>query len=165
MALSQNQLTQIPSPESSLKRQLTRSATTIWSRRRMLQVGDTHLGAIRDNANPQPWARSPSRILDTTLTRLRIGHTGLNHHLNRIGIILTPNCDWCGEEETIQHAIFQCVRHHSARQDLLSNLRKINVTPTIKNLLGGGPFNEETNSVTLRFFKIFLRKSALLNHI
>ena len=131
----------------------------------MLQIQETHLGSVRDNPNPHPWARSQSRLLDTTLTRLRIGHTGLNHHLHRIGILQSPNCDWCGEEETIQHALFRCIRHHSARQEMYQSLRRIEVTPNTRNLFGGGAYSTEINAVILRIFKIFLKKSALLKHI
>ena len=164
-ALNQNPITSIPMPESTLKRHLTRSAYSTWASARMNLIQSTHLGRVRDNPNPHPWARSASRALDTALTRLRIGHTGLNHHLHRIGILLIPNCSWCGEDETITHAIIHCIRHHSARSELKERLRNISVPFELRNLLGGGTFAADTNSSILRYFKIFLKKSALLGHL
>ena len=165
LALKQNQVTNIPISESIIKRELNKSAYNSWANQRIASIQSTHLGRIRDNPSPQPWARSSSRTLDTALTRLRIGHSGLNQHLHRIGILLSPSCSWCGEEETIRHAILHCVRHHSARSELQERLRTLHVPLNIRNILGGGSFSKEINTKVLRLFKVFLRKSALLGHL
>ncbi|MPC91963.1 hypothetical protein E2C01_087029 [Portunus trituberculatus] len=44
----------------------------------------TTLGHIRQDTRHHWWTYSPKWVLDTAVTRLRIGHTRLNAHLHRL---------------------------------------------------------------------------------
>ncbi|KAI0030057.1 hypothetical protein K488DRAFT_55016, partial [Vararia minispora EC-137] len=53
------------------------------------------------------------------LFRFRIRHVPLNQHLYRIGSAETPLCPSClGEEETVQHFIYECPDYEDARHTL-----------------------------------------------
>ena len=160
--LCQPQIENIPTPESQIKKFIRKETHNRWSRTALTAIRTSHLGQIRDDPGPQPWTRSRSRRLDTAITRLRIGHTALNAHLHRIGVVEDPACEYCGQDETIHHLFFVCPRYHSERTILQGHLREMNVPYTTKNLLGGGPYERETQSKILRFLKIFLKKTNRL---
>ena len=124
-----------------------------------------HLGKLRTDLQPQPWARSRNRRLDTALVRLRIGHCGLKNHLHRINLEESESCDWCNQPDTIEHFIFYCPRHHSARTELQSQLHARHIPFTLRNLLGGEDFSPQTNSLILKQFKVFLKRSERLGQI
>ena len=79
-----------------------------------------------------PWFKNieTSRSIITTITRIRIGHCSTNKHLNRIGIINTPLCTTCQQEDTPDHIFFQCSKTtQSSREEFIQELRKNNITP------------------------------------
>lgn len=41
------------------------------------------------------------------ISRLRMGHTGLNKTLYLISKHPTELCEWCGQDKTVQHAIIR----------------------------------------------------------
>ncbi len=43
-----------------------------------------------------------------TVSRLRIGHTGLNKSKTFMSKHPTGLCDWCGGDETLEHVIMHC---------------------------------------------------------
>ena len=47
---------------------------------------------------------------ETMLTRMRIGHTGLNTTLFLIGKSGTDGCE-CGKTETVEHVLMECERY------------------------------------------------------
>lgn len=50
------------------------------------------------------------------LTRLKLGHTGLNGNLFRIGCHDSGTCDYCaGQQETTDHVIYDCERYRTNR--------------------------------------------------
>ena len=49
-----------------------------------------------------PWSSHKSRIIETALAKLRIGHAGVNSHLIKINKSDTNMCN-CGAIETIDH--------------------------------------------------------------
>ncbi|KAI2663026.1 Gag-Pol polyprotein [Labeo rohita] len=65
-----------------------------------------------------------SRKDDCVLSRLRLGHTGLNSTLNIIGKHPTGLCDWCGIRETVEHVLIQCNRYTEDRRKLIEELQK-----------------------------------------
>ena len=165
LGLTQNHIEQLPASESILKKIIRNSTSRYWSAAALAAISSSHLGRIREDTNPQPWVRSSSRRLDTAITRLRIGHSSLNAHLHRIGVVDDPACEWCGQDDTIHHFIFVCPRHHSERITLQDRLNKLNISFNEQNLLGGGPHEENIKRKIMRFFKIFIHKSSRLGNI
>ncbi|KAG0710335.1 hypothetical protein GWK47_023033 [Chionoecetes opilio] len=98
----------------------------------------TSLGRIRHDTRHHWWTHSPSRALDTAVTRLRIGHTRLNAHLHKLGMTADPHCPWCPTyPDTPEHLLLQCPRHHSHRTALLQSLSPLLLRrPTLADLLG-----------------------------
>ena len=50
--------------------------------------------------------------------RLRTGHNRLNHHLHRLKIVRSPNCQ-CGEDDqTVKHILQDCGKLQMLRDDV-----------------------------------------------
>ncbi|KAF7354484.1 putative RNA-directed DNA polymerase from transposon X-element [Mycena venus] len=67
------------------------------------------------------------------LTQLRTGHIGLNAHLHRIGIALSPTCAHCSALETIPHFLLACPAYRRQRLQLIVQLGTARLT--VKRLL------------------------------
>jgi len=57
-----------------------------------------------------------SKAHTSIVTQLRTGHAHLNRHWWRIGLREGPDCDECGEEETVKHFVMECRGYRSQRQ-------------------------------------------------
>ncbi|KAG0723075.1 hypothetical protein GWK47_043322 [Chionoecetes opilio] len=126
----------------------------------------TSLGRIRHDTRHHWWTHSPSRALDTAVTRLRIGHTRLNAHLHKLGMTADPHCPWCPTyPDTPEHLLLQCPRHHSHRTALLQSLSPLLLRrPTLADLLGGSPDPGLAFKI-LKHTRTFLHKSGQLHRI
>lgn len=58
------------------------------------------------------------------LTRMIIGHAGLNHTLHIMGKHKNGKCESCREEETIEHVIMKCKRYEKQRRELKRKIEK-----------------------------------------
>ena len=85
-----------------------------------------------------PWASHSSRLVETTLAKLRIGHANVALHLYRFEKLDTPQCS-CGATETIEHMFLLCPTFSAQRLALQQSLNSINIPCSLVNLLGGGP--------------------------
>lgn len=88
---------------------------------------------------PQVPTRRPDsrdRRADTVTTRLRIGHTQLNHSLSIIGKHATGQCPFCNHRETVEHVLLECPAYSCEREILMQNVRPIGMTRlTLEGLL------------------------------
>ncbi len=71
--------------------------------------------------------RYGNRKKDVLIWRLRIGHTVLNHSLNKIGKHESGKCDKCGQLETVTHIIFECSAYKRERVQLMQELGRLGV--------------------------------------
>ena len=94
LGLSNEEIEPCPLAASTLKRLTLQAATQKWRENNLTLTTTKHLGQIRRDLQPHPWARSSNRRLDTAIVRLRIGHCGLKAHLHRINLEDKDNCDW-----------------------------------------------------------------------
>ena len=62
-----------------------------------------HIGPIKNKIETWPWASVKNRRIETALSRLRIGHVGLNNHLNRFEMSETNQCTTCRVSPTFSH--------------------------------------------------------------
>ncbi|KAG0718269.1 RNA-directed DNA polymerase from mobile element jockey [Chionoecetes opilio] len=125
----------------------------------------TSLGRIRHDTRHHLWTHSPSRALDTAVTRLRIGHTRLNSHLHKLGMTEDPHCPWCPTQLDTPEHLLHCPRHHSHRMALLQSLSPLLLRrPTLAELLGGSPDPGLAFKV-LKHTRTFLQKSGQLHRI
>lgn len=73
---------------------------------------------------------------ETIITRLRIGHTSLNHGLSIIGKHNTGQCTSCNQVETVEHILLQCQAYNAEREILLERVKALGYTTlTLEDLL------------------------------
>lgn len=97
------------------------------------------LGNIKDTIERSPWAEVSNRRAEVAMSRLPIGHAGVNQHMARFNMVESNLCDRCGVIETINHFLLECHKHQTARTEMQSALRKIGIQQdNLKILLGGG---------------------------
>ena len=78
------------------------------------------------------------------MARLRLGHSCLNSHLYKINVSNTPDCNYCGQIETIEHFLFHCPRYYSSRTIMKNSLSKLGIHNVTKEvLLGGGNLKKD----------------------
>lgn len=66
---------------------------------------------------------SGKRKKDCIISRLRLGHTGLNSTMQIIGKHHTGLCDWCGIRETVEHVLIKCNKYSEERSKLREELQ------------------------------------------
>ncbi|KAG0714449.1 hypothetical protein GWK47_014121 [Chionoecetes opilio] len=164
MALTDVNTTPFPLPLSAAKRLIPRVCRSTWNNTLGDALRITSMGQYRSDSSPQPWIRKKSRVLDVTLTRLRLGHTTLTAHLHRLRLSPDPHCPWCMNFlETIEHFLLQCPHFHSHRVVLQSQLLALNVTtfdlPTLLAAAGVPPSRQHA---VIRLTCAFLRKTGQL---
>ena len=137
-----------------------------WTGQLTDSLRSTHLGDIRHDTRPHWWTHSPCRALDTTITRLRIGHSRLRAHLHRLGLADNPYCPWCPTQlDTPEHVLLFCPRHHSHRVALMHSLNGLNIRrPTLAQLLGGSLPPDQAFKV-LKQTRAFLQRTGQLRRI
>ena len=62
---------------------------------------------------------------ECVITRMRIGHSGLNDSLFRIGKHPTAKCEECEETETVEHVLLHCRKYSDQRNQLHQSLKKV----------------------------------------
>ena len=107
------------------------------------------------------WASHKSRVVETSLAKLRIGHVGLKSHLFRLNIAASSNC-YCGLPETISHYLFQYPLFANARITFYESIKRLNVPMTLTNILGGGDFPVDKQSQILMNTVVYLRATNKL---
>ena len=75
--------------------------------------------------SPPPYFGQGERWLSIIHTQLRLGHSPLNSHLFRIGIIDTASCSCGFHQENVVHFFLQCPLYKDARNKLLHSLCEI----------------------------------------
>ncbi len=56
------------------------------------------------------------------ISRLRMGHTGLNSTLALVENHGRGMCDECDVSETVKHVLFECSKYDDQRNSLFSNI-------------------------------------------
>ncbi|KAG0716922.1 RNA 3'-terminal phosphate cyclase [Chionoecetes opilio] len=146
----------------------TRGISRVCRSTRNNTLGDalriTSMGQYRSDTSPQPWIRKKSRVLDVTLTRLRLGHKTLTPHLHRLRLSPDPQCPWCRNVlETIEHFLLQCPRFHSHRVVLHSQHLALKVTTfDLPTLLAATCVPPSRQHAVIRLTCAFLRKTGQL---
>ena len=60
---------------------------SVWTNSMSVTERGKRLSAVRDTVGHWQWAYHNSRVIECALTRIRIGHAGVNkHHLKRFGM-------------------------------------------------------------------------------
>ncbi|KAG0721067.1 DNA repair protein RAD51 3 [Chionoecetes opilio] len=164
MALTDVNTTPFPLPLSAAKRLISRVCRSTWNNTLGDALRITSMGQYRSDSSPQPWIRKKSRVLDVTLTRLRLWHTTLTVHRHRLRLSPDPHCPWCMNfPETIEHFLLQCRRFHSHRVVLHSQLLALNInTFDLPTLLAAAGVPPSRQHAVIRLTCAFLRKTGQL---
>lgn len=73
---------------------------------------------------------------DCIISRLRLGHTGLNSTMQIIGKHPTGLCEWCGIRETVEHVLIKCNKYSEERSKMIEEFKlKDNQQLTLKMVL------------------------------
>jgi hypothetical protein len=135
-----------------------------WKQEMDLTMKGLHLGHIKDNFAEVPWIRSRKRRIEVVLSRLRIGHVGLNQYLHRFKMLQSDQCVACRVPETIEHFLLHCRYYHQQRQEMERQLRLINVRHhTMKLLLGGSALERNKQFKIVNIVSGFLTSSGRLD--
>ena len=125
----------------------------------------TFLGQIKDKLGDWDWCRHAHREIDVAMTRFRLGKIGLNKYLYDIDRSETRICTQCnsGSVEDINHHIFHCTAFTDARQKLIDDLRRLNITVLeINTLLGGSRFSPHIKVLINESMARFIRNCKRL---
>ena len=68
---------------------------------------------------------SGQRREEIVLTRLRLGHSGLNKTLKLMGKHESGLCEGCQEEETVEHVLMECREYETERNNMRDKLRDL----------------------------------------
>ncbi|XP_057691989.1 uncharacterized protein LOC130915851 [Corythoichthys intestinalis] len=100
-----------------------------------------------------------SRREEVVLSRMRIGHTGLNDSLHRIGKHKDGKCKHCGERETVEHILMVCGKYGEQRDRFRMVLHQAEETFGMGNVLQMKRANIQKGLIK------FLRDTGLLDRI
>ena len=139
-------------------KQIKEKCFRMWVRLWKERVTNTQRGDFMSEHIDQPvfrpWLSLNCRLYETVSARFRIGHFGLNSHMNRFEMRESPECEFCGANETIEHFLFECEQYNMNRNEMRSALDDINVDFVISNLMLGGDFS---NRVQIKIHKIVIK--------
>ncbi len=104
-----------------------------------------HLYAIQKKVG-KGRKRGRNRREESIITRLRMGHTGLNKTLHLISKHPTGLCEKCGQSETVEHVIINCKGYDEEREVLREEVWKNEGKElTLKNILDSDIGNSTVN--------------------
>ena len=107
-----------------------------------------------------------NRRVEVAMTRLRIGHVGLNGHLKRFQMADSDLCTTCNVIEDVPHFLMECRKYVWSRRKLKTNLARINVhQPDYRVLLGGGPYPSETQFKIAKLVEDFLEETGMIGSL
>ena len=118
----------------------------------------TFLRSIRDEIGVREWGNIP-RILESAVTRLRIGHVGVGAHLNRFNMSNSSLCELCRVNDDVNHFVLHCRKYEMQRRVLKENLRKLGVNWELRTILGEGKFTNKINLKIIHNLGIYLRET------
>lgn len=101
---------------------------------------------------------SRRRREEAIITRLRIGHTGLNKTLNMIGKHQTGKCECCGELESVEHVLLLCAAYEEERKKIKEAAKQARVCFSLESILN------ESSKMYGRVL-VFLRETGLERRI
>ena len=110
---------QMDLPRNDVRCLLKVTASNRW-REQWEATEDNKLREIKNHTNPFQNSSNKNRLVETTLTRLRIGHSRLTH-----GFLMErgypPFCDDCIVPITIKHILLECPSYNDERTAFGSN--------------------------------------------
>ena len=97
---------------------------------------------------------------EDVISRMRLGHTGLNSTLFLMKKHADGTCSDCNTQETIEHVIESCNKYQYERQKLLRCLEAEHIPLRIRGLL-----QRQSEETCYSYLFLFLRETGLLRRI
>ena len=132
-----------------LKGRLKSQFHSLWARQWRARVETSGKGLFLKALIAAPrlraWAVGSSRRVLCAMSRLRIGHVGVNSHLHRFRMSDSPLCAHCAVVDTVEHFVLHCSLYNESRNRLKDVLASLHVPFTLSHVLGceGLPEREE----------------------
>ena len=123
----------------SVKLKLCKLWENAWTNNVEVTGKGEHLMKVRNNVGFWQWSLNQCRVIETSISRLRLAHAGLNEHLHRFRMRYSALCG-CGSVESVTHYLLQCPAHYSYINLMKSKLLQLNVDLSFKSYLGEESF-------------------------
>ena len=163
--LQLSNITFVPPDPVTISKTIKRTFRTTWKEDSKREIQAKFYGRINPRMENQPMMRDKCRKVDTGITRLRLGHSRLKHHLYRLGIEEDEDCRFCGQRtpETIEHVMLECPRFYSYQTTMKQKLRKENIPINIETILGGKDLDQRKARITAACAKQYLIRTAIID--
>lgn len=124
----------IPLGRNEVRSIIHREVIRIWQQRwESSSTGRWYYNIVKSVRNKES-CYGRYRKEEVMISRLRMGHTGLNSTLALMGKHENGMCDECDGVETVEHVLFKCSKYKEQRNGLFSNIK--NRPVSIMDLLG-----------------------------
>ncbi|XP_013870655.1 uncharacterized protein LOC106522257 [Austrofundulus limnaeus] len=149
-SLKQDRVMNIAFSKSEMKSIIKKQIISEWQKIWEESNKGRHLFKIQQNVGKMEIIGG-NRKEQVILTRLRLGHTGLNKTLHLLGKHPTGNCECDKGMETVEHVVIHCEKYNNSREKLKQELKKydIEILKVEKVLVK----HEKINKVFIRFLK------------
>ena len=163
---SLNQITDLTLDRKTKAKESKKKIENMWENTLKEEYKNTNYGKLNLHEKVNKFLRDKQRKIDTTITRIKIGHTRLNGHLHRMKMVDSNLCRICQtEEETIKHVLFQCPRHYSLQQEMKDTLMKNSINYNLETILSGKNLEERQERIAATSLKKYLTKTGLVDII
>lgn len=145
---------EVPLSRSEMKIILKENINKLWQDRWDQEERGRHLYSLQKKVGIR-WSGELKRREEVWITRLRIGHTGLNSGLHIVGKHQTGACMHCGEREGVGHVLVHCSAYSNEREKMQRAIK----TPISLSTLLSAP-NRQTAAIVR-----YLMETGLANRI
>jgi len=148
----------------SLKKSFLAYWCRYWKDRVRLSGKGSFLSDIKDQQLFEDWGELP-RVVECSLTRLRIGHAGVGSHLNRFNMKDVSVCHICGVEDSVTHLLMYCSKYNIERTVFRDKLSSMKIPWTLSNILACGTYTKKCRRKIILALAEFLRESQKLGEL
>jgi ribonuclease HI len=139
-----------------------------WARQWSADVQETGKGTFRRSLGPEisyvDYGSLP-RSVECSVSRIRLGHAGVNAHLARFNLADSSNCPVCNVEGTIRHLILHCTQFINQRRDFRTRLEGLSLPWDLSSALGGGDAPMRKRTAAIRHLGQYLLNCNLVTRL
>ena len=106
-----------------------------------------------------------NRKINVAITRLRIGHSGLNEHLHRMNQSPTNLCRNCNQPETLKHYLLYCIKYVQQRFRLLQKLQTVGFNSLTEKIILDIHNNPDTSEIRCLALAAYIIETGKLHKL
>ncbi len=133
----------VPLSKGEVKSIIKENIIQEWQEKWNIDNKGRHLYNIKKMVDTKKSISGRNRKEEVIITRMRLGHSGLNASLFVTGGHENGFCENCGEKEKVEHVIYDCKRYDEERNELISYLNKRGKANKVLAYLLGYDFNRD----------------------